>query len=246
MNEIIRTIQELRTTRKSEFNSEKIDDMKIDIIKQTMTQTSNASNRQSYSVIVLDRNNAKELGLPGDKVFIFCIDFLRLRKCAEVIGCEFDSQYFMQYTTSLIDVSLMVQSAVISAQSLGIETLITNEIYHNKLDNAFKQLNLPKEYVFPIIAVSMGYSDVEKEPKGRIDDKFVFFDNQYKNYTEEDIRAIVKETDDKQNKIGLIDKWDTMGFDHYYEWFYEKWSKAIGTKTESEHLEEMLKRSKII
>lgn len=246
MNEVIKTILGLKSTRKPEFYSKEIDNEKIELIKRAIVKTSNASNRQSYSIIVLDEEKAKQLSFPGNKIFVFCIDFFRLQKCAEQLKCEFDSQYFMQYTTALIDISLLVQSTVIAAQSLGIDTLITNEIYQNKLESIFDILNIPENYVFPMIAVCMGYSNTEKKEKGRLDNSYLFFDNEYGKYTFNDLNKIIKETDAVENNIGIIDKWSEMGFNHYYEWFFQKWSRVIGTKEESESLEKMLKKHKML
>ncbi len=245
-NNVIETLLNLKTTRRTEFNTNKIEDETIEQIKKAILHTSNASNRQSYSIIVLNQEKAKELSLPGDKVFIFCIDFLRLQQCAKELDCEFDSQYFMQYTTALIDVSLLVQSTAIAAQSLGIHTLITNEIYHNKLETIFDALKLPNKYVFPMIAVCMGYSDVEKIQKGRIDSDHIFFDNEYKSCTKEEINSIIEEVDSKKNHICIMNSWSEMGFCHYYEWFFKKWSKTVGTKEGSRHLEEALRKHLII
>lgn len=246
MNEVIKTIFGLKTTRKSGFNSKEVDDKEIELIKQAIVKTSNASNRQSYSIIILDEDKAKQVSLPGNKIFVFCIDFLRLQKCAEQLKCEFDSKYFMQYTTALIDISLLVQSAVIAAQSLGIDTLITNEIYLDKLESIFDILNIPENYVFPMIAVCMGYSDTEKKDKGRLDSNYLFFNNEYGTYTINDINRIIDEIDDAENNIGLIDNWSELGFNHYYEWFFKKWSRVIGTSEQSKTLEKMLKKHKII
>ncbi|PKM95645.1 MAG: hypothetical protein CVU84_02250 [Firmicutes bacterium HGW-Firmicutes-1] len=247
MNEVIKTILGLKTTRKSDFSNRIIEDEKIELIKQAIIRTSNASNRQSYSIIVLDEEKAREASLPGNRVFVFCIDFLRLHKCAEQLKCELDSQYFMQYTTALIDISLLIQSTVIAAQSLGIDTLITNEIYQNKLDTISPILNIPEAYVFPMIAVCMGYSKTEKKvEKGRIDSKYIFFDNEYGKCSIDDIKRIINETDSEERNIGLIQKWNEMGYNHYYEWFFNKWSQTIGTKSESEALEKTLKAHKIL
>lgn len=246
MNEVIKIMSSLKTTRKSEFSTKPIDDRVIELIKDTILTTANASNRQSYSIIVLDKDKAKALSLPGERIFIFCIDFLRLKNCAELLDCDFDSQFFMQYTTALIDISLLVQSTVIVAKSLGVDTLITNEIYHRHLKKTFEELNLPKAYVFPMIAVCMGYSNTSKKQKGRVSSEYIFHDNQYNRYSENDLKRIIEETNDKERNIGLISDWDEKGFNNYHEWFFEKWSKVVGTKKEDDHLKQSLSEHNII
>lgn len=222
INQTIRTIQNLKSTRRINFTDRKIDEDKIDLIKKSILKTSNASNRQSYSIIILDEQKARELAFPGNKVFIYCIDFYRLKKCAENLGCEFDSQYFMQYSTALIDISLLVQSTVIASQSMGIDTLITNEIYHNKLEKTFELLKLPNEYVFPMIALCMGYSEEETVHKGRVDEDLVFFNNEYIKIEEKEINGIIEDTDYENTHIALMNTWKEMGFDHYMQCFFDK------------------------
>lgn len=246
MSEVIETIKNLGTTRRADFSQKIIPASHIDEIKQSITATANASNRQSYSVIILDEDKAARLSLPGDRVFIFCIDFNRLHKCADRLNCHFDSTYFMQYSTALIDISLLAQSAVIAAKSLGIDSLITNEIYHKHIDLAFKELKLPEKGVFPMIALCLGYSKVTKHKKGRINNKFVFFENEYSDYSANEIKDIIDDADDAENHIGLISNWRERGYDHYYEWFFKKWSTQIGTQQESEKLVRSLEEHNII
>ena len=97
-----------------------------------------------------------------------------------------------------------------------------------------------------MIAVCMGYSKTEKLQKGRLNNNYIFFDNEYGNFSSEDINRLIKETDSKEKNIGLIHDWNEKGFSHYYEWFYKKWSKVIGTKEESNIFKNMLKIHKIL
>lgn len=245
MTEVIDIIKKQQTTRRGEFRDKRIPDKIIDSIKESILSTPNASNRQSYSIVVLDKEKTRKLSLPGERVFIFCVDFNRLNRCSEMLGCDFDSSYFMQYNTALIDISLLAQSAILAAQSLGLGTLLTNEIYHKKVESTFKELKIPKRDVFPVIAVSMGYKKLCKKQKSRLDGKYIFHDNEYKDFTESDIKDIVSDTNNKDN-IGLISNWKEKGYNTYYNWFFQKWSKAVGTKSESDSFLTNLKEHNII
>ncbi|WP_105616428.1 nitroreductase family protein [Vallitalea okinawensis] len=246
MNDIIEVFKNLKTTRKTEFNNDHIEEELVDKIKDCILRTSNASNRQSYSIIELDREQIKELGFRGDRVLIYCVDFYRLKLCAEELEQDFNSEYFMQFVTGLIDISLLVQSTVLAAQSLGIDTLVTNEVYHKKIDRLFNTLKLPKFFVFPMIAVCMGYTNKSKTVKGRLNKDNIIFRGTYKSFTKKDIKGIIEEVDDKKKRIGLIDTWDDKGYEHYYEWFFDKWSKSIGNEQESVELVNELRKHKMI
>jgi len=245
MESVFDLFETLKTTRKTEFNQKKISEGEMDKIKDAIFKTSNASNRQSYSIIELDTPAKEKLNFKGDRVLIYCIDFYRLKRCADKLNKEFNSQYFMQFTTALIDISLLVQSTVLTAQSLGIQTLITNEVYHKKIDAIFEHLELPENYVFPMIAVCMGYTDVDKPTKGRLQDH-IFYKSRYIDYTDEDIDKIIQTSDSVDMNIGLIKNWKEKGYNHYYEWFFDKWSKGIGTEEESEKLVAELIKHKMI
>ena len=60
----------------------------LDTIIKSCVKAPNASNRQSYSIIVLDDKEKNKLGLKGDKVLLFLVDFhrhVRLKKYLEKI-----------------------------------------------------------------------------------------------------------------------------------------------------------------
>ncbi|WP_432667426.1 hypothetical protein R9X47_13660 [Wukongibacter baidiensis] len=247
MNTVLRLLERQRTTRKNQFSTRKIRKEDIEIIKASILKTADASNRQSYSVIILDKNQVNTLGLAGDMVLIFCIDFYRLHRCSELLDCDFDSQYMMQFTTALIDISMLAQSSILAANSLGIDTLITNEIYHNKLEKAFDKLNIPQNYVLPMIAVCLGYSKTDnRKQKGRIDLNHIFHDNQYKKPSDNEVMRIIEEYDDEKRNIGLIENWKEKGYKHYLEWFFNKWSPVIGSRIESNAFVEVLEKHKIV
>lgn len=247
MNEIINLLRNQSSTRKNQFSNIDIRSEDIETIKASVLKTANASNRQSYSVIVLDTNQAISLGLTGNKVFLFCIDFYRLHRLAELLNQNFDSQYLMQFVTALTDISMLAQSTILAAQSLEIDTLITNEIYHNKLDKAFDSLNIPEKYVFPMLAVCLGYSNVEgKAQKGRLALNQIFNDGKYKQLMDDEVLALITEYDDQVKNIGLVKDWDEKGYQHYLDWFFEKWSPVIGSRDQSDTFIKALKKHEII
>jgi len=101
--------------------------------------------------------------------------FYRLKQLSKELKKDFDSQYLMRFSTALIDISLLAQSTVLAAQSLGLDPLITNEVFHNKLEKIFSHIELPRQYVFPMLAVCMGYSkEGNHTPHSRLNPNIIF------------------------------------------------------------------------
>jgi hypothetical protein len=108
---------------------------------------------------------------------------------------------------------MIAQSSILAAQSLGISTLITNEVYHHKLDTLFEALAIPSKHVFPMLAVCLGYSQHTHEPpKGRLDGAVVFHENRYEELSDEEVWSTIREYDDHEKNIGLIKDWQAKGY----------------------------------
>jgi nitroreductase len=171
MNEVLRALKAQKTTRRDQFSNRPVEPEALAGIREAILKTANASNRQSYSVLSLDAEHAQGLRLPGGHVFLFCVDFHRLKRCAERLGADFDSGYLMQFITAQTDISMLAQSAILAAQSLGIDTLLTNEIYHLRLDEVFencksRQGRLPQAGAVPGLRESAGRSSKRQAPGG--------------------------------------------------------------------------------
>jgi hypothetical protein len=124
---------------------------------------------------------------------------------------------------------MAAQTSVIAATSLGIDSLITNGVHRQDFHQLYELLNLPKEYCFPLIAVVLGYSahPEEKHYKGRLKSG-VIHEETYHPMTEAEIEDEISKFDSKEKKYGLTSytTWEAMGYQHYYEWFYQVWNGA--------------------
>jgi nitroreductase len=226
MNETLKTIHTLRTIH-GNFSAEEISKINLDLICEAILHTSNASARQSYSIIVLnDRKQMQELfGEQGSRALIFCVDFSRLAAGAKHLNHAFDNDDIIGFITGIMDTMLAAQTAVIAAKSLGIDSLITNGLHRNNLDKVYQSLQLPETSCFPLITVVLGYPTEEPAyQKGRLGAEFIFHEGVYHQLTPEILEKMVAEYDDHEKHIGLVDNWEKMGFQHYLDWFYTKWS----------------------
>ncbi|MCP4221613.1 MAG: nitroreductase [bacterium] len=242
MNEAIKTIAGLRTVRRNNYNDTPIPPEDLETILAACIRTANASARQSYSIIVVDEAVKRELKWPGSSVLLFCVDFSRLMSTADFLNQPLDTGHIQPFITGTIDTSMAAQTAVIAAKSLGIDSRVSNEVYMDDPGKIFQLLDLPEKYCFPLLSVSLGYP--KKEPasiKGRVT-KGVIHYGKYKALNPEELEPLVLRYDDPENHLALIDNWERMGFSHYLEWFFAKWSPPLESREKSGRIKEMLER----
>lgn len=241
MNDVIKSIQTLKTTRSSNFSEERISTEDFDMIIESCIKAPNASNRQSYSIIVLDDNEKKQLGLKGDKVLLFIVDFHRHECLKEYLGKNISFNHFQPFLTGVIDVSLAVQNAVIAANSLGIGYLTTNDTYTRDLDKIFDLLKLPRKGCFPLLYLCLGYPmNKIVNQKSRINIKHIVHYGEYNDYNQDKILSIVNEYDNAD--LELFTNWKEKGYETYLDWFYDKWLPSLEKQEKSLKLIEVLKR----
>jgi nitroreductase len=141
MNDTLQTIHSIRTIH-GDFSEQEISEADLNQILKACITAANASARQSYSIIVLDdQTRMRELfSYQGSRALIFCVDFTRIMAAARHLGHAFDNDDIIGFITGTIDTMLAVQTAVIAAKSLGIDSLITNGLHRNNLDKVYEVL----------------------------------------------------------------------------------------------------------
>jgi nitroreductase len=235
VNQVLELISRLSTTRRKDFGDRQVPESQIRAIRQVITKTANSSNRQAYSVIVLDRGLAEALHLAGSHAFVFCVDFHRTHRLAERLGRSADTCYLMQLVTASIDVAMLAQSAIVAAQSLGVATWITNEIYHHDRPELWRILDLPSSGVFPMLAVCFGYAtESSGHVKGRLPESAIFHERGYREPDDAELDAWIARYDDPRAELGLTESWREQGYDHYLDWFLEKWAPVVGSRRQSD------------
>ncbi len=234
MKTALETINELRTIH-GDFSDKEIPDDILKKILDSSVKTANSSARQAYSIIVTKKKDVmSSFGYTGSIMLIYCIDYKRQRKLAEHLGYEHGHFSFRDVMLSSIDASLAAQTAVIAAKALGVDTLITNCIHRGDIKRVYTALQLPDTDVFPVIAVVLGYpKDNNAKGKGRLNDKAIIHHETYTIPDDMECSRITKIYDRKD--MGMIppETWDKEGYNHYLEWFFERWIRIpkAGTDT---------------
>ncbi|MCG8701078.1 MAG: nitroreductase family protein, partial [Bacteroidales bacterium] len=153
-NDTLKTLHKLRTIH-GNFTDKPVPDDKIEQILQASVRAANASNMQSYSIIVVkDRAKMKKVcQYQGGCLLLYCIDHNRIKASAEALGHSYHADNATNFVTASINAAFAAQTAVIAARSLGLDCLTTNGIHRGKMDRVWRLLNLPEKGCFPLIAV---------------------------------------------------------------------------------------------
>jgi nitroreductase len=226
MNPTLDTLQRLRTIH-GDFSDQSISSEDMATILETATRAANASNRQSYSIIVVDDlEMMKQLtGYQGSHLLLFCVDFNRLAATAARLGHEYSLRGVAPFVTGAIDTSLAAQTASIAAKSLGIDSLFTNGIHRGDVGRVYDLLKLPQKHCFPLIALILGVAQNEPEAlRGRLTGPGVIHHGTYSGATDEEHQAIIEAYDNPGTGLSPAVPWKEKGFDHFLDWFFEVWS----------------------
>jgi len=227
MNPTLDTLNSLRTVH-GDFSDRPIAAQDIETILETATRAANASNRQSYSIVVVEDSETikQSTGYQGSHLLLFCVDFNRLVGTAAHLGHSYAPQGVTPFLTGAIDTSLAAQTAAIAAKSLGIDSLFTNGIHRGDIQRVYDLLNLPEKYCFPLIALILGYAQGEHESlRGRLSGPGVIHFGNYQMPTAEEYEAIITSYDDPASGLAPAAPWKEKGFEHFLDWFFEVWSK---------------------
>lgn len=226
MNETLKIIDSLKTVRS--FSDRNIPKEHLSIILNSCVKAATASARQSYSIIVVeDKEVMKEIGKVGNVMLVFSVDFNRIIDTANCLGFQYNEINVVDLITGSTDTILAAQTAAITAKTLGIDSLFSNCVYRGNISRVYDLLNLPKKYCFPIIALILGY-EAEKEDKaakkGRLSGPGVIHFNKYQRLNNQELEDLILEYDGQDKHfLSLINNWREKGYNHYLEYFYEKW-----------------------
>ncbi|MFJ7935056.1 oxygen-insensitive NADPH nitroreductase [Sporosarcina sp. NPDC096371] len=142
---------------------------------------------QAYSVIhVTDDDKRKKLAeltknpqqiLSAGAVLVFCMDFHRLQKAANLLGKEIDLSHAENVLVGVTDVALFAQNVAIAAESKGYGICYIGGV-RNAPDEISTLFNLPVG-VAPMFAMTIGVPDEANEVKPRLPIEAIIHENSY-------------------------------------------------------------------
>jgi nitroreductase len=245
-NETIGTIRALHTTH-GNFANKTIPDTTLRTILQCSIRAANASNNQSYSIVVVtERGMMKEIcGYQAGCLLLYCADYNRLKASAEALGDTFDPSNIESLLLASTNACLAAQTAVIAARSLGIDSLLTNGIHRGDMRRIWKLLDLPETHCFPVIALLLGYAaSAPAYSMGRLDGAGIIHNGKYHRATPAEVQEIIGKYDDKKLHLGINENWDKEGYKHYLDWYFKAFlgPRAAAPKQETQMLR-LIRRS---
>ena len=244
-NETLKTIGRLRTIH-GNFLDKPIPEPELQTILKASVRAANASNMQSYSIVVLkDRKTMGDVcGYRGGCMLLYCVDCNRLKASAELMGYPYFPDNMTAFVTASVNAGLAVQTAAIAARSLGIDYLITNGIHRGDMERVWRILDLPTTYCFPLIAMVLGYPTEEPtHQKGRLDGPGVIHYGKYHRLNQGEAEDLVRQYDDPERHLALDEDWKAKGYKHYLDWYFKDWlGDSQPTEKETQMLR-LLKRS---
>ena len=128
-------------------------------------QSSTSSNLQMYSVVAVTGTEKKSemATLCANQNFIreapvflaWCADLSRLKRICERQGYEQESRYVENFLMATVDTAILMQTAALAAESLGLGICFVGAIRNNPRE-VIKLLDLPR-LVFPISGMALGW-----------------------------------------------------------------------------------------
>ena len=247
-NETLDTIKSLRTIH-WDFNDRQVSKADVETIIEHSLRKANSDNLIDYSVVVvtdpviLNTISGGESGGKAVTCLVYAIDQTRIVKCARALGYDqfhpLDRLY--NFFIAMFDVCASAQTAVITAKSMGIDSLITNFSHRHNPKNIMELLNMPKEYCFPVIQVILGYSDkVPAITTGRLSKNHVIHFEKYRPENIIDTQTIIEEMD------MIYPEYINEKYKHALDWYFNEWFVEWYNEDVYKNLCDCLMRSKLI
>ncbi|MEG1254317.1 nitroreductase family protein [Clostridium sp.] len=229
MNETIDLINNRVSLRK--YADRDIEKEHLDAIINSAMRAPTAGNVMMYSMIVVkDDEKKKKLAKTCDNqpfiatapvIIVFVADAHRLNKYFEVSGvkgcCDKKNQKVKTPDLSQLflaagDAFIAAQNAVVAAESLGVGSCYIGDIVEN-YETHREMFNLPN-WATPVAMLCLGYypEDYPRVIKSRFDRKYIVFDEEYKDISDDSFEHMYKEF---EGKLPKPNRYDAENFGQY-------------------------------
>lgn len=214
-------IESLRTIHWN-FSGRTVSDEDIGTIVEHGMRAACATNLANYSVVVVDgQDNIRKLvnNSGPARCLVFCLDFSRIVKEAARLGYDYVPDVgWYGFMTHLYDVYAVVQTCVVAAKSMGIDSLVTNGLYRAGLDKVKEALHLPDRYCLPVMALLVGYSDLPADAvTGRLPARYVIHYGEYREPDEKTLDETIAAFD------GIYPGYISEMYPHALDWYHNEW-----------------------
>lgn len=175
------------------YKTDPIPTAMVEAIVAAGQRSSTSSNLQMYSVVaVTDAAKRGRLAeLCGNQRHIrqapifmaWCADLSRLERICRWRGYQQVTDYVENYTLAAVDVAILMQTAVIAAESLGLGMCYIGGIRNNPQE-VINLLRLPR-LVFPISGMTLGWPARPHRPRPKLPTRAILHWETYDTTDEE-------------------------------------------------------------
>jgi len=201
-----------RSIRK--YKDTPVSDEILNEIIQAAIRGSNTGNMQLYSIIVSKDKEKKQqlweshfkqnMVVEAPVILTFVADINRFHKWCEISNAGTAYDNFLWFYNATIDAVIAAQNASLAAEDngLGICYLGTTTYMTRKIIDI---LNLPKGVV-PVTTIVVGYPDEIPSLTDRLPQEAVVFNEEYVEYSDEQIKELFYEKDTSELTQKLIEE----------------------------------------
>lgn len=207
---MIESMKNRRTSRS--YTNKQIDDALLTELLGTACRASNTGNMQLYSVIITkDEEKKRELApthfnqpqvMSAPVVLTFCADVNRYNKWCAINDTDPGSDNLIFFTGAAIDTTIITQTFCTAAEEKGLGICYLGTTLYNSKQIA-DILKCPKG-VIPLCTISVGYPAEESEQSLRLPLEAILHKEEYKDYSNEEIKEIYKETDEDETNKNFV------------------------------------------
>ncbi|MEZ0395073.1 MAG: nitroreductase family protein [Anaerolineales bacterium] len=186
-NAVIQTMLNHRSVRK--YKKDQPPDEVVQAIVRAGQQAPFAS--QLYSVL-LTRKKKAPFGAP--LWFTICVDLYKLERFMKLRGWEVVTNDLDLLFFGIQDAAYMAQNMVVAGESLGLFSCFLGAAPH-MAERIAREFKLPRR-VFPLVQLVMGYPAEDFPPRPRWPLWFTLFEDEYPEFTDEQVAEAMKVMDE--------------------------------------------------
>jgi len=191
------------------FDDKKIPEHIVHKLIDAANNAPSGGNMQPLSIIIVesDEGRRKLSEINGNQPWIknaplsmiFCLDYYRLKKWAEMSGTEFKGEKALcHFLVSYADIICASQNVVILAESYGLGSVYIGTI-NSCISEAREYFGIP-EYVLPLMVLSLGYPRTIPQNIPKLKREVIAH---HEKYRREDDGEIHKALEDKYGSLEI-------------------------------------------
>jgi nitroreductase len=186
-NTVLQTMLNHRSVRK--YKKDQPSDEIVEAIVRAGQQAPFAS--QLYSVLL---SRKKKAPFDAPLWFTICVDLYKLERFMKIRGWEVVTNDLSLLLFGIQDAAYMAQNMVVAGESLGLFSCFLGAAPY-QAERIAKQFKLPKR-VFPLVGLVMGYPAEKFPPRPRYPLSFTLFEDEYPEFSDEQVADAMKVMDD--------------------------------------------------